>query len=71
MSKKIPISSLSAYAADPVRFCRSGGKAYNAEAAKAGTKAHQKLLKSSILPKVVLFTVLAIGAYFWVMGGSV
>ncbi len=39
-SNWVSVSHLSAYAADPSKFCQHRGQAYNSEAANAGLKAH-------------------------------
>ena len=59
--KHISVSELSAYAADPKRFCEHKGKAYNAKAAHYGTQVHNNIGKSKVPTfKMLLITMLVV-----------
>lgn len=59
-SKLISVSHLSAYAADPVKFCQHKGRVYNPQTAKAGLKAHARAGKSTGLTWLLLLILIAI-----------
>ena len=62
MSKDISVSQLSAYAADPVKFCQHKGRAYNEVAAKKGIEAHNNIGKRTGLPWAYVLVVALIAA---------
>ncbi|OCQ07876.1 hypothetical protein [Vibrio penaeicida] len=65
-SNWVSVSHLSAYAADPSKFCQHRGQAYNSEAANAGLKAHARAGSgNSLLPWLVIIAVAILVAINW------
>ncbi|MBW8191294.1 hypothetical protein K0504_09620 [Neiella marina] len=66
---QISVSQLSAYAADPAKFCSHRGRAYDAAAAKQGDKAHSRAGGSSPLWWLVKWLCIGLSAWFFYEAG--
>ncbi len=69
MAKNVSVSKLSAYAANPVKYCRYKGVAYNKSAALRGQKMHDEAGKGGIGGALVLWFVIILGVLAWFMLG--